>query len=300
MTQKTEQITNWIKQFIEKEQPLYNNLPTCPFAKKARKNQTIQMKTVNLKEYKTYQHHIEQFMNDKNEALLLIEQNEITNPEIERITDQLTEIYHQDLQLFAFHPQSQFEMQGLYTRQMPHPSIIIHKHQDIEKKETLLKNTKYYDNLTQPNCTTTSNHPNFTIKKTKEKGYGLYTNTEWKPNQNLFTLKGTKKPINESSPLAIQISEQECIESYPHYNDHRANHSCDPNCKIQFGPQITMRSIKPIGVGEEITWDYETTEHDMSNYSFTCNCNSTDCRGTIKGAKHRQQYTAWKLARLSR
>jgi hypothetical protein len=300
MTQKTQQIQNWIQQFIEKEQPLYNNLPTCPFAKKARKNQTIEMKTVNLKQIQTYLHHIEQYKHNKNEALLLIEQNTITNQEIENITDILTEIYHQDLQLFAFHPQSQFEMQGLYTRQMPTPSIIIHKHTDIEKKETLLKKTKYYDNLTQPNCTTTANHPNFTIKKTKRKGNGLYTNQEWQPNQNLFKLEGTRKPISESSPLAIQISEQECIESYPHYNDHQANHSCDPNCKIQFGPQIIMRTIKQIKAGEEITWDYETTEYDMSNCSFTCNCNSLNCRGIIIGAKYRHQYPAWKLAPLSR
>ena len=300
MNQKTQDITNWIQKTIEKEHPHYNNMPTCPFAKKARKNQTIKMKTVQLKQTHTYQHQIEQFKHDKNEALLLIEQNQITNREIETITDQLTEQHHQTLQIFAFHPQSQYEQNGHYTRQMPHPSIILHKHTDIEKKETILKKTKYYNNLTPPTCHTTSNHPNFTIKQTKGKGNGLYTKTAWQPNQNLFQLKGTQKPINQSTPLAIQISDQECIESYPHYNDYQANHSCNPNCKIQFTNQITMRAIKPIQAGEEITWDYETTEIDMTNCSFTCNCGTPECRGTIRGAKYRQHYTAWQLAKLSR
>jgi len=300
MNQKINDIHNWIEQEIEKEHPLYNNLPTCPFAKKTRKNQTIEIKTVQLKQIPTYNHLIQQFKHDKNEALLLTEQTQITNRQIEQITDILTEIHHQQLQLFAFHPQSQYETQGHYTRQMPHPSIIIHKHTDIDKKETLLKKTKYYDNLTQTPCHTTSNHPNFTIKETKEKGNGLYTTQNWQPNQNLFELKGIKKPINQSTPLAIQISHQECIESYPHYNDHQANHSCNPNCKIQFGPQIIMRTIKPIKAGEEITWDYETTEYDMQDCSFTCNCKTPECRGIIIGAKYHQHYTAWQLAPLAR
>ena len=300
MSQKIEQITDWIQQFIEKEHPLFTNMPTCPFAKKARKNQTIKYQIVQLRQIETYLNLIESFKHDKNEGLLLVEQDQITNREIEDITDLLTEMHRQDLQLFAFHPQSQFEMQGLYTRQMPHPSIIMHKHTDINKKETVLKKTKYYNNLVQPTCDTTANHPNFMVKQTKGKGYGLHTKIAWQPNQNLFALEGTRKPINESSPLAIQISNQECIESYPQYNDYRANHSCDPNCKIHFGNQITMRSIKPIEAGDEITWDYETTEYDMSNYSFTCNCGATNCRGLIIGARYRSRYPAWKLAELSR
>jgi hypothetical protein len=191
-------------------------------------------------------------------------------------------------------------MAGLFTRRMMSPGIIVQKHSDVEEREILLKRTKYYDNLIMPPCDTTANDPIFSIKETPGKGKGLFSNIKWEACANLFKLKGIRKPINESSALAIQVSEQECIESYPDYNDHRANHSCDPNCRIYFGDQILMRSIKPIKAGEEITWDYETTEFDMGNCSFICNCGTDACKGVIIGARYRCRYPAWKLAALSR
>jgi SET domain len=41
-------------------------------------------------------------------------------------------------------------------------------------------------------------------------------------------------------------------------------------------------AMKDIQKGEELLWDYETTEYDMIS-KFDCNCGSPVCRGTLSG-----------------
>jgi hypothetical protein len=295
-------ITKYLIEFVETCHPTFKNMPICPLAKKARINDTINYQFVQLNHIESYQEKITQFklQLDKKEVLFLLAEKPITNQEIETITDALTELHGNELQLFAFHPDSQFEMEGLFTRRMPSPGIIVQRNTDVEIREKALKKTRYYDNLTKPPTHTTANDPAFHIKEVPGKGKGLFTSVSWNACTNLFKLSGVIKPFTESSPLAIQVSEKECIESYPDYNDYIANHSCDPNCKIFFGDQTLMRSLRPIGSGEEITWDYESTELDMSSCSFDCKCGSSTCRGLILGARYRYRYPAWKLAALSR
>jgi SET domain-containing protein len=58
------------------------------------------------------------------------------------------------------------------------------------------------------------------------------------------------------------------------------NHSCNPNAYI-FGQNILLakRNIKK---GEEICFDYATTEDDPS-WEFDCLCGAKNCRHIIKG-----------------
>jgi hypothetical protein len=184
--------------------------------------------------------------------LFLLGESPISNQEIEFMTDVLTEMFDDELQLFAFHPDSQFEMGGLFTRRMPSPGIIVQRDTDVEVREVALKRTRYYDNLATPPLDITTNDPAFYVKEVPGKGNGLFTGVSWGACVNLFKLSGLIKPFTESTSLAIQVSDRECIESFPHFDDYVANHSCDPNCRILFGDQILMRSVRPIGVGEEI------------------------------------------------
>mmetsp|Transcript_27611 Transcript_27611/g.66368 ORF Transcript_27611/g.66368 Transcript_27611/m.66368 type:complete len:266 (-) Transcript_27611:27-824(-) len=45
---------------------------------------------------------------------------------------------------------------------------------------------------------------------------------------------------------------------------------------------IALRQIKQ---GEEVLWDYAASEYQVKE-SFTCNCGSPNCRGTMKGYKY--------------
>lgn len=58
------------------------------------------------------------------------------------------------------------------------------------------------------------------------------------------------------------------------------NHSCEPNTGVQ--GQILVVARRPIATGEELTFDYDTTE--TSAEPFTCHCGSARCRGTIAGS----------------
>lgn len=58
------------------------------------------------------------------------------------------------------------------------------------------------------------------------------------------------------------------------------NHCCDPNAALD--GQITLRALRDIAPGEEVCFDYATS--DGSPYDeFECACGAPNCRGTITG-----------------
>src|SRR5436190_948911 len=62
-----------------------------------------------------------------------------------------------------------------------------------------------------------------------------------------------------------------------------ANHSCDPNCRMNIAlPAIEIVASRDIEAGEEITYDYSTTQTDQ--WEMVCNCGSKVCRGIIRNS----------------
>lgn len=60
------------------------------------------------------------------------------------------------------------------------------------------------------------------------------------------------------------------------------NHSCAPNAAIR-GRQVVATAA--IAAGEEITFDYNTTEFDLAA-PFACHCGAGGCLGSIRGFVH--------------
>ena len=60
------------------------------------------------------------------------------------------------------------------------------------------------------------------------------------------------------------------------------NHSCAPNMLLRDG---SFHAIKTIHRGEELTFNYNTTEYEMTE-PFKCDCGSLFCSGFIRGFKH--------------
>ena len=73
--------------------------------------------------------------------------------------------------------------------------------------------------------------------------------------------------LASTSPTAIDDAE-------------RFNHSCDPNVGVK--GQILVQARRAIVAGEELTFDYETT--DVSMTPFECRCGAKQCRGRIDGS----------------
>jgi uncharacterized protein len=61
------------------------------------------------------------------------------------------------------------------------------------------------------------------------------------------------------------------------------NHNCDPNA--WFVTDTLMTARRRIHAGEEVTYDYATSESEYLN--FECRCGSASCRGMIHDDDHR-------------
>jgi SET domain-containing protein len=104
----------------------------------------------------------------------------------------------------------------------------------------------------------------------------------------IFQFTGDILPIGNATPFSLQISENLALESNTKIDDN-LNHSCDPNCRIFFeGDIVLLIALKDINPNEELTFNYNTTEYDMTKQdcSFVCHCGSTNCIGEIKGFTH--------------
>lgn len=67
--------------------------------------------------------------------------------------------------------------------------------------------------------------------------------------------------------------------------DDFVNHSCDPNTGIRIdGSQVYLRALRPIVIGEEITYDYSTTM-DEDDWEMDCACNASHCRKRVTDFK---------------
>lgn len=86
---------------------------------------------------------------------------------------------------------------------------------------------------------------------------------------------------------SLQVEENQYLVSLtdcepPDY----VNHSCEPNAGLS--GQITLIAMRDIFPGEEITYDYATT--DGSPYDeFQCRCGSAQCRHAVTGDDWRRR-----------
>lgn len=80
--------------------------------------------------------------------------------------------------------------------------------------------------------------------------------------------------------MSVQIEEDIFFVSTRISASDYVNHSCDPNAVLV--GQIVLIAFRPISVGEEICYDYATSEGEHYD-DFKCNCGTSLCRGYITG-----------------
>lgn len=130
---------------------------------------------------------------------------------------------------------------------------------------------------------------NVKIRKTQEKGKGLFTKNPIKKNQQILKISQnlSLRPHIKSSLNSIQIDDDTYIDVDRQDIWQYINHSCSPNSRIDLD-SISFVAIRDIPTDEEITFHYCTTEFDLAakNEDFPCKCNSKNCLKRIKGFKH--------------
>ncbi len=96
----------------------------------------------------------------------------------------------------------------------------------------------------------------------------------------------TGEIVQENNEHALQIDEKKFIGTSENIDDF-INHCCKPNCFIKFdNDEIFLVALRDIAIGEELSFDYHTTEFDLGKDSFVCNCSSKNCIGVVKGFKY--------------
>ena len=105
------------------------------------------------------------------------------------------------------------------------------------------------------------------IKDIKDGMQGLFTNKRFVNGTKVLELDCNYFP--SPTRTSIQIGDQHL----EHYEGGYVNHHCDPNTKVivpNFTPPFLV-ATKNIEIGEEITFDYESTEEELVS-PFKCEC----------------------------
>ncbi len=140
------------------------------------------------------------------------------------------------------------------------------------------------------------------IKKTKEKGYGVFSKKEIRSGTVISDYLGKIINIaeydlnNDKKGLYLMyLTDQACV--YPDLTKpgpHLLNHSCKPNCWMYIYRGHTLffalRKIKP---GEELTISYLLSPKDETCKPciHDCKCGSKFCTGTMHLSK--DKYKRW-------
>jgi hypothetical protein len=124
------------------------------------------------------------------------------------------------------------------------------------------------------------------------KGKGLVTTKSISKGEIVSISGGRIMRLSEWSKLieekgyddhAYQVSEEFVLSPLDPKNpgaDWSMNHCCHPNVGVV--GQITFVALRDIEAGEELTYDYCTTETNK-DYSFNVVCEKKNCRGKITG-----------------
>ena len=120
------------------------------------------------------------------------------------------------------------------------------------------------------------------VRKTK-KGKSIFSIKDFTKDEIILEFENNFLDYPGKYTLCIDINKhQYSIDANAH--EKFINHSCNPNGYINF-QDLTCRALRLIKKGEEITFNYLTTEWDLAN-KFDCECGSLKCHGRIKGFKY--------------
>jgi len=124
----------------------------------------------------------------------------------------------------------------------------------------------------------------FYEKSTKfglEEQWGAFSKVRAKTGEKLFDIKAIyEKKVPDMYTIMIAPERHILVQGIE-----RMNHECDPNVHVNI-QQMGVFALKDIEVGDELTFNYLSTEYNM-NSPFPCGCHAGEkCFGYISGWKH--------------
>jgi SET domain-containing protein len=136
--------------------------------------------------------------------------------------------------------------------------------------------------------------PRIEVRESRVHGRGVYATKPIPKGTRIIEYTGQRVPWedgpdDENNPhtFLFGLESGEVINPEIGGNDARwINHCCDPNCEaIEEGDRIFIYAMRHIEAGQELFYDYamEIDEPitEESKKEFTCQCGSSNCRGTM-------------------
>jgi hypothetical protein len=130
-------------------------------------------------------------------------------------------------------------------------------------------------------------HPRVCVAR-RHGGYCLLARKAIRPGEHLLTIEG--ETSDEPNRYSVQVgpgvhvvppAELAPGDDSPRYSWRFLNHSCNPNTALV---GRALHALRSIAEGEELTFDYNTTEYDMAS-PFRCHCGHCGER-QIRGFRH--------------
>lgn len=125
------------------------------------------------------------------------------------------------------------------------------------------------------------------INKTKSKGVGVFAMRNFLEGEVIVYGKMVRLlPARTMHSFQINANTHVQLDKV----SRSINHSCKPNTGIRNNAfqAYDFIALKKIVKGEEITWDYETTEY-ISISVNKCLCGSKSCRKMLRGFAFREE-----------
>lgn len=119
------------------------------------------------------------------------------------------------------------------------------------------------------------------VKAREENQLGVFTQCDFRAGQTVQSIE-----VSDTLSLPDRYSIQ--IGPNCHFDPKdtlfgKLNHSCSPNSEIHWSePTLSIRALRDIDRGEEVTFNYLTTESHLAE-PFQCHCGSSNCYGQIRG-----------------
>ena len=127
---------------------------------------------------------------------------------------------------------------------------------------------------------------------------GVYAKQAIKQDSVIFHLRGNISTSPSKYTIQLGINRHLNLPADRKPNDDYCwqylNHRCEPNGYINTRER-TLRALRDIAAGEEITFNYLTTESEMA-VPFNCICGSPNCFGVIQGSNFLTAAEADRLA----
>lgn len=114
------------------------------------------------------------------------------------------------------------------------------------------------------------------------KGRGVFAGRAFHAGEEVLEFFGERRDVSAFPDLthALQVGPREFLSSSGGVDDF-VNHSCEPNCGItETDGRIVLIALKDLKNGEEITFDYSTTQAG-GFWVMGCQCGTAACRGNI-------------------